>query len=93
MPLKAGDVLKGLEKKGFSRSESDHTHLVLYVNGRKTQIRTKVSHGSSEIGDHLINLMSIQVKLEKKKFIDLICCPLTFDGYLRELKGQGISFT
>jgi len=91
--LKARDVLKGLAKKGFSRSEGDHTHLVLYVNGRKTSIRTKVSHGSGEIDDHLIHLMSTQLWLDKEKFINLIHCPLTFDGYLRELEKQGKSFT
>ena len=88
--VKTNDVLHGLEKKGFIRSEGDHSHLVLYLNGKRTMIRTKVSHGNSEIGDHLIGLMSCQLKLDKKKFMDLIYCPLTLDAYLKELDGQGI---
>ncbi len=91
--IKVRDVLNGLEKKGFSRSEGDHSHLVFYVDGKKTAIRTKVSHGSSEIDDRLIHLMSIQLRLDKRKFIDLICCPLTLDDYLKELEEQGITFT
>ncbi len=88
--IKMNDILHGLAKKGFIRSEGDHSHFVLYVAGKKTFIRTKVSHGGSEIGDHLIGLMSWQLKLDKEKFMDLIYCPLTLDAYLKELENQGI---
>ena len=91
--LKVRDVLKGLGKKGFFPEEGDHTHLILHLNGKKTIIRTKVSHGSNEINDSLINLMSIQTKLDKKKFIDLINCPLSMEEYLQELRNQGISLS
>jgi predicted RNA binding protein YcfA (HicA-like mRNA interferase family) len=91
--VKARDVLTGLGKKGFSLSQGDHSHLIFCVGGKKTAIRTKVSQGRSEIDDHLVNLMSMQVKLEKKKFIELINCPLTLNDYLRELEQQGITFT
>ena len=75
--LKARKVLSGLEKKGFVQAEGDHTFLIFYVNGKKTSIHTKVSHGSNEINDYLINKMSIQIKLEKQKFLDLVNCPLS----------------
>jgi hypothetical protein len=89
--IKTNDILHGLEKKGFVRSaKGDHVHLVLYLGDKKTLIRTKVSHGSNEIDDHLIGLMSWQLKLDRKKFIDLINCPLTLDAYLQELHVQGI---
>jgi predicted RNA binding protein YcfA (HicA-like mRNA interferase family) len=91
--LKTRQVLNGLEKKGFVRAEGDHTFLIFYVDGKKTSIHTKVSHGSNEIADYLINKMSIQIKLEKKKFLDLVTCPLSIEGYLEELKSQGYSFT
>jgi hypothetical protein len=91
--LKIRDILKGLEKKGFHSEEGDHTHLILHFNGKKTIIRTKVSHGSNEIGDNLINLMSIQTKLDKKKFIDLVNCPLSMENYLQELRNQGVSLS
>jgi hypothetical protein len=91
--LKARKVVSSLEKKGFVQAEGDHTFLILYVNGKKTSIHTKVSHGSSEINDYLINKMSIQVKLERKKFLDLVNCPLSLEHYLEELKSQGYRFT
>jgi predicted RNA binding protein YcfA (HicA-like mRNA interferase family) len=61
--LKARKVISSLEKKGFVKAEGDHTFLIFYVNGKKTSIHTKVSHGSNEINDYLINKMSIQIKL------------------------------
>jgi predicted RNA binding protein YcfA (HicA-like mRNA interferase family) len=91
--LKARNVVSGLEKKGFVQAEGDHTFLILYVNGKKTSIHTKVSHGRSEINDYLISKMSIQVKLEKKKFLDLVNSPLSLEHYLEELKLQGYCFT
>ena len=90
--LKARKVLSGLEKKGFVQAEGDHTFLIFYVNGKKTSIHTKVSHGSNEINDYLINKMSIQVKLERQKFLDLVNCPLSLGRYLEELKAQGYCF-
>lgn len=91
--LKVREVLRGLEKKGFLRSEGDHTFLIFYVNGKKTSIHTKVSHGSDEVDDHLINRMSIQVRLEKKKFVEMVNCPFSSEDYLKELKTQGYCFT
>lgn len=90
--IKTRKVLNGLIKKGFYLSPGDHKHLVFQVDGKKTSIRTKVSHGSKEINDYLINLMSIQIKLGKKQFIDLIGCPMTSKAYLNELQKQGIVF-
>ncbi len=91
--MKVRDIVHGLTRKGFCRSEGDHSHLIFYFNDKKTSIRTKVSHGSTEIGDNLINVMSIQVKLEKNKFMDLVYCPLTLQDYLDELEKQGITFS
>ena len=93
MPVKARDVLKSLERKGFSQSESDHSFMILYVNGKKTPIRTRISHGSDEISENLIHLMSRQLWLDKRKFLNLIDCPLTLTEYLKELEEQGFNFT
>lgn len=90
--MKPIKVINGLIKKGFCEAKGDHKHLIFHFNGRKTSIRTKVSHGSKEISGHLINLMSIQIKLEKKQFIEFVNCPLSVNGYLKELQKQGFVF-
>jgi len=90
--IKVRDIVNSLTKKGFVQSEGDHTHLIFWCNGKKTQIRTKVSHGGSEVDDYLINLMSIQINLEKKQFVDMVNCPFTLEDYLKELRSKGLTF-
>jgi predicted RNA binding protein YcfA (HicA-like mRNA interferase family) len=91
--LKVRRVLRGLEKKGFVQSQRDHRFLIFCFNGKKTSIYTKVSHGGNEINDYLINQMSIQTKLEKKQFIDLVNCPFSAEDYLKELRTKGFPLT
>lgn len=79
-------------KKGFRKSENDHTYLILFVNNKKTSIRTKISHGSKEINDSLIILMSKQLKLNKNFFIDFANCIKNESEYLQELERLGINF-
>lgn len=86
--LKINDVIRALKKKGFKLSDNDHKHFVLYVDGKKTTIRTEVSQGEKEIGDVLIHLMSIQMKLDKKQFEDFINCPLSYERYKAVLQKQ-----
>ncbi|MCW4001048.1 MAG: hypothetical protein NWE93_12495 [Candidatus Bathyarchaeota archaeon] len=91
--LKAREVISSLKKKGFLQSEGDHTYFVLHVSGKKTSIRTKVSHGKTELDEYLLHMMSLQVKLEKRQFADLVNCPLSAQDYLRILEAQGYRFT
>ena len=90
--LKTKDILNNLQKKGFRKSNNDHAYFILYVNDKKTSIRTKISFGAREINDSLINLMSIQLKIEKKFFIDLVNCKKSERDYIKELEKQDINF-
>jgi hypothetical protein len=89
--LRARNVITGLMRKGFNRTNKHHVYLTLHINGKKTNVFTKISHGINEINDYLINRMSIQVKLEKNQFVDLVNCPLSLEQYTEELRLQGIS--
>lgn len=89
MPRRKADVVAGLENKGFLSREGDHTFLSYFDQaGRKTSVFTKVSHGSqNEIDDNLLGMMAKQCKLPKKRFFDLIDCPLDrveYETILRE---------
>jgi len=86
MPKDARDVVAGLVKKGFQKKENDHTFLQLYVDGLKTPIYTKVSHGEKEIGDKLLSAMARQVQLTRRQFVELIECPLTGTAYVEMLR-------
>ncbi len=81
--LKVRFINSNLEKKGFVKAEeSDHIWYTLQVNGLDTCIKTKVSHGESEISDPLISKMSKQLHISKSVFIDLISCKIDSSQYL-----------
>lgn len=90
MPRPANDVASGLCKKGFESRENDHTFFHLYVDGRKSIIFTKISHGEKEIGDRLLAMMARQLRLSRKQFLDLIDCPLAKTQYVSLLRNAGV---
>lgn len=90
MPKPVRVVNASLCRKGFSSHNSDHTYYYLYVDGKKTLIRTKISLGEKEISDNLLSLMARQLRLSKKDFCDLIDCPLTRDQYVKRLRDAGL---
>lgn len=89
MPKPAKDVDAALCRKGFKSHDSHHVYYYLWVNGKKTTVRTHISHGEKEIDDNLLSFMAKQVKLTKKLFGDLIDCPLTHDQYVEHLRNAG----
>lgn len=88
--LKPRVVIAGLTSKGFKESEGDHRYLILYVNGIKQGIFTKVSRSNKrEISEDLIHLMAKQVRLTKSQFLDLARCPMSEEEYIRILREKG----
>lgn len=82
------DIEAALERKGFVADDTHHTIFVYWsVDGKKTPIRTRTSHGSSHktIGDSLLSQMAKQVKLTNKKFLELVDCTLDQVGYEKEI--------
>lgn len=88
--LKIKDIDRSLQAKGFA-VEPDRRHIFYYlmVDGKKTSIKTHVSHGEVEIDDPLIDAMKKQTKLKKNEFLDLINCPLSKDEYIQLLIERG----
>ena len=89
MPKPAKDVAASLQRKGFALKENDHAFYHLFVDGKKTIVSTKISHGEREISDSLLGMMARQVKLTRRQFNDLIDCPLEFEEYVRLLRAAG----
>lgn len=88
--LKAREVKQALLKKGFRLFNNDHEYFILYVDGRKTRVKTKISHGEKEIDDGLIDLMKKQTHLSREEFLDLANCPLSGERYI-ELLGERVT--
>ncbi len=59
------------------------------INGDRTEIFTKMSHGRAEIGVDLIARMARQCRLSKDEFLRLIDCPMTESEYVETLESRG----
>jgi hypothetical protein len=80
-------IQAALLRKGFRVDERDHHYLVLYVEGRRTSIRTKLGHGSTDYGDSLLSRMKQQVRLPTvRQLLSLTDCPMGSEDYLALLR-------
>jgi predicted RNA binding protein YcfA (HicA-like mRNA interferase family) len=86
MPRDAKEVAANLKRKGFTPNEGDHTFYRLFVDGKNTGIRTKISQGEKEIHDGLLGQMAKQTRLVKKEFLELVDCPMTLERYVELLR-------
>jgi len=87
---KTADIRGALERKGFEAANRDHVFLFLFVDGRKTQVRTKISHGTKEYGDGLLSLMAKQLHLNMSELGELLDCPLSRESYVSLLMERGV---
>ncbi len=86
----AKKVEKALEKVGYINENGDHNRYRLYIDGKRTDIRTKTSHNGQDIGDDLIASMARQIHLSKRDFIKLVNGHISKDEYIEILKINNI---
>jgi len=92
MPRPRKVVMASLEKKGFSVSEGDHSYFIYHTQaGKKTIVKTKVSHSGKDLSKPLISMMAKQCKLTTSDFHDLVDCPLSQVEYEAKLAAQGLT--
>lgn len=92
MNLERDLVQQNLPKKGFvERRDRDHIFYHLHHDGKKTHIRTHVSHGTKYkvLGPDLVSSMSKQCKLTASDFRKLAECTLSHPDYIGKLKAAG----
>ena len=87
--MQARTIASGLQSKGFKRSNRHHVFFHLYINGRRTPVHTRISHGQRECGDSLISMMSKDLRLKPKQFKRLVTCPMSFQVYVKHLANEG----
>jgi len=89
MVIKTKNIIIGLEKKGFLKTMGDHIYLRFHDTlKRKSEIKTKISHGAKEYDDILLRLMAKQLKINKNQLKDLINCPLSQENYEKLIQGK-----
>ena len=93
MPEKRVNIDKSLRKKGFRKTnQGRHFYYILIVDGKLTNIRTKMSMGSQHatIGDNLLSKMSKQLKMRNPgDFKHYIECTYSESNYIHYLKSEG----
>ena len=89
--LKKDMLVRNLTKKGFAQDNGDHLYLTyVTIEGKKTAIRTKVSHGSkSDITTSLVSAMARQCQLTTQQFKEFAECKLTQQQYEQILVTSG----
>ena len=87
---KAREIKEGLTKKGFIAVQRDHPYLFFSVEGRKSGVHTKISHGNKEYGDNILSLVARQLHITTKQLDDLLDCPMSYEDYLSMLQEKKI---
>ncbi|MFN7996945.1 MAG: hypothetical protein U0Q18_25245 [Bryobacteraceae bacterium] len=82
-------IEKALTAKGFVAQDTHHTIYWLYVDGRKRQIHTYISHGQRRADDWLLGQMARQLKLTKTQFLALVECTMSGSEYVRIMRAAG----
>lgn len=75
-PRKTKTIRAALLKKGFIADDTHHEMFWLVVDGKKTSIRTRISHGAKEYGDDLLGMVARLIGLNKQELYRLIDCPM-----------------
>lgn len=92
MNLERSKVQENLPKKGFvEQDDRKHIFYHFYHEGKKTHIRTHVSHGSKykTLGDDLVSKMAKQCRITAQNFRGLAECTVSQQDYVKLLKEAG----
>lgn len=82
-------MINNMVKKGFVVRNTHHIFLHFYYMGKKTEIRTRVSHGHEEIGQDNIHNMAEQIHLTAKDFLSFVSCDISEEQYIKTMKRNG----
>jgi hypothetical protein len=88
-PRRARDIERALAGKGFEKDPTHHLMFWLHVDGKKTSVRTRLSHGLSEYGDSLLAQVAKQMKITRAQLDAFIDCDLSAAEYVGVLRAGG----
>lgn len=82
MQRKTKEVIAALGRKGFERSSNKHKKFqYVTLAGKKTDVRTFVSHSSKTLSASMLNAMARECALSTGQFLNLVDCPLSREEY------------
>ena len=89
---KTKDLQRVLQEKGFvlDPEKAHHQFYFLVVDGQKTTIKTYFSHGLTEYGDPLMQLIKKQLRFSQtRQATDFFDCPMSGAEYVTLLRAAG----
>ncbi|MBU0568493.1 hypothetical protein KJ693_05195 [bacterium] len=89
MQLKKRELEKVFQKLNM-RVKSTHHKIAWFIYNGKKVLKTRVSHGRGDIQNIVTEQIINQLFLRKDQFVDLVKCPLDYDGYVKILKDKKI---
>ncbi len=82
MQRKTQETMAALVKKGFVASSNKHKKFqYVTLAGKKTDVRTVVSHSSKVLYAPMLNAMAKECALSTAQFLNLVDCPLSREEY------------
>lgn len=87
--LRVSRITNALRQKGFEGYGSHHFMYWLVVRGRKTAIRTRISHGERKLDDWLLRQMAKQLHLSKQELLEFIDCRIDGEQYIKLMIERG----
>ena len=84
MQFKKQKIASALQRKGFKLEQRHHKFFFYYsIDGKKTHVRTHISHGSSgqDVPNNLLKRMASQCKVSLEVFAELIDCTVNQEDY------------
>ncbi len=90
-----GDTERALLQKGFVKSEGrqHHSYYYLYVDGKKTQVYTYMSHRPSGSDLRVVEVASMKRQMffrSPEQFRQFANCNMSEAQYLDHLRGTGV---
>jgi hypothetical protein len=79
----ASEFSRALVSKGFDRSQGKHHtmfHLTAY--GRRTSVRTRLSHGGRRVDDWLPSQIARELHITKRELLRFVKCEIGEQEYL-----------
>ena len=89
---KTKEIKRVLSQKGFvlNPSKDHHEYYSLWIDGKKQNIYTYLSHSKDEYEKHLMGRFKQQLKFtETDQAEDFFDCPMSGEDYVKLLKENG----
>lgn len=84
--VRASDLRGALLRKGFVSNQSHHEMFQLVIDGRPTEVGTRLSHGVKECDPWLLGQVARQMRISKAELLRFVECSLSAEEYAAQVR-------